>query len=65
MNTRIPVVLMASLMITCTPTQQQAGAQGAAASTTVMIYSTTTKKAVPMQKVVKSDEEWRSEVSSE
>lgn len=65
MKSRIPLVLMASLMITCSPTQHQAGSQGTASSTTVMIYSTTTKKAVPMQKVVKSDDEWRSELSSE
>lgn len=66
MNQRIPLLLMASLMITCSPTQHQAGSQSSSAGTkTVMIYSTTTKKTTPMSKISKTDDEWRSELTPE
>jgi len=64
MITRIPLLLIASMVMTCSPTQHHAGLQESS-SKTVMIYSTSTKKATPMSKVVKSDDEWRSELSSE
>ena len=66
MTHRISVILMASLMLTCSPSQHQAGSQGqSTAKSTVMIYSTTTKKTLPMEKITKTDEQWRKELSDD
>lgn len=64
MNQRISLLVLASLMITCSPTQYHAGSQGSSAGTkTVMIYSITTKKTTSMSKITKTDDEWRSELT--
>lgn len=64
MKRHIPMLLVACMMITCSPTQQHAGSQQAAKNgSTVMIYSSSTKKTIPMSKITKTDDEWRSELT--
>ncbi len=65
MISKVSVLMVAGLIITCSPTQHNAGSQNTSTGKTVMIYSTKTKKTTPMNKITKTDDEWRSQLSSE
>lgn len=53
------LLLVALVGIACTPPSQQGP------SKTVTIYSTSTRKALVMQRITKTDEEWRKELSDD
>jgi peptide-methionine (R)-S-oxide reductase len=59
MNT-MALGLVLALSLACTPPNQQSST-----SRPVTIYSTTTKKATPMNRIEKTDEDWRKELSEE
>ena len=66
MKHRFSVVLMASLVLACAPSPHQADPYvQASPKPTVMIYSTTTKKTIPMEKITKTDDQWRKELSDD
>lgn len=60
----ITLLMLATFTIACTPpTNGQTGSKSG--TKTVTIYSTATKKATPMNRIQKTDDEWRKELSDE